>query len=81
MATNTTITRQAVTLLRAAHALRVQAIEAEQSWATLDRVDGLRRQQHDTENQIVRLLRPVYESLSTADGMAFSKRLHRMAGV
>jgi hypothetical protein len=80
-AITTTLTRRVVTLLREADGLRVQAIAAEQSFSTLDQVDGLRRQQFDTENTIVRLMRPVYESVSMEEGMAISKRLHRLAGV
>lgn len=74
-------TTTAVTLLREAADLRSQALVAEQSFATLHKVDDLRRQQFAKENAFVKLMRPVYESLTMDEGMALSKRLHRLAGV
>jgi len=72
---------KAVKLIRTAEALRTEALWSERSFATLHLTDALRRQQHDAENAFVRLMRPIYESLTAAEGMALSTRLHRLAGV
>lgn len=69
----------AVSLLKRAATLRDQAIAAEQSFATLHLVDDLRAAQWRTENEFTRLMRSTYERLTMAEGLALSKRLHRLA--
>lgn len=72
-------TATAVSLLKRAAELRGEAVAAEQSWNTLHLVDGLRAAQFAAENAYVRHMRPTFEALTMAEGMALSKRLHRLA--